>query len=67
MSSAVIHVARPSDLDELWSRSSEPDLELDQSGRIQQVRSESEERRSAMSAAAPVALGAVVSSISRWD
>lgn len=66
MSSAVVHVARPSDLDEIWSRS-EPDLELDPDGRIRRVPAESEERRSAVSAAAPVALGAIVSSVSRWD
>jgi hypothetical protein len=58
---------RPSDLDSLWARS-EPDLELDQDGRIRPVPTESSDRRgSAVGAAAPIALGALVSSVARWD
>lgn len=61
---------RPSDLDELWTRS-EPDLELDHEGRIRPIRAESPASRgSALGAAAPVALGAVVGSVAnvaRWD
>lgn len=67
MASAAALRIRPSDLDALWSRS-EPDLELDQNGEIRQVAAPTAERRgSALGAAAPVALGAIVSSVARWD
>lgn len=67
MSTAVARI-RPSDLEALWGRG-DPDLELDQDGRIGPIPVPSSEpsRGSALAAAAPVALGAIVSSISRWD
>ena len=58
---------RPADLDALWARS-EPDLELDQDGRIRPIPDESSPGRgSSLGAAAPVALGAIVASVARWD
>lgn len=66
MASNAIRMS-PSDLESLWTRS-EPDLELDQDGRIRPVAVESTPSRgSALGAAAPVALGAIISSVSRWD
>ncbi len=66
MSAAAVRV-RPSDLDALWARS-EPDLELDQDGRIRPVTTANAPARgSVLGAAAPVALGAIVSSVGRWD
>lgn len=70
MASATALRIRPSDLDDLWARS-EPDLELDQDGRIRPVRTESPTSSgSGIGAAAPVALGALVGSVAnvaRWD
>lgn len=57
---------RPSDLEALWARS-DPDLELDQDGRIRAIAESSTARGSAIGAAAPVAIGAIVSSVQRWD
>ncbi len=66
MSTAAVRIPT-SDLDKLWARS-EPDLELDQDGRIHPIAAESPSSRgSALGAAAPVALGAIVSSVARWD
>jgi hypothetical protein len=67
MNPAVARI-RPGDLDALWGRS-DPDLELDQDGRIRPVTAPSVEpsRGSALGSAAPVALGAIVSTVSRWD
>jgi hypothetical protein len=66
VSTAAIRV-RPDDLDALWART-EPDLELDQDGRIRLIPSESAPSRgSVLGAAAPLALGAIVSSVARWD
>lgn len=66
MTAAVARV-HPSDLDVLWERS-EPDLELDEDGRIRSIPVESPARRgSGLGAAAPAAIGAVVASVARWD
>ncbi len=66
MANAAAIRIQPSDLDALWARS-EPDLELDQDGRIRPIPTESSPSRgSALGAAAPVALSAI-SSIARWD
>lgn len=70
MSTAVARI-RPSDLDALWARS-EPDLELDDDGRVRPIATEQagSSRGSAIASAAPVALGMLVSSIAsvnRWD
>jgi hypothetical protein len=66
LTSAAVRV-RPNDLDAVWARS-EPDLELDQDGRIRPIPAESSPGGgSALGAAAPVALGAIVASVQRWD
>ena len=67
MNPAVARIS-PSDLDSLWGRG-EPDLELSRDGQIRPMAQRSTEpsRGSAIGAAAPVALGAIVSAVSRWD
>lgn len=67
MNPAIARVST-SDLDALWGRS-EADIELDQDGRMRPVSAPAAEpsRGSALASAAPVAIGAIVSSISRWD
>jgi hypothetical protein len=67
MTSAATIRVRPNDLDAIWART-EPDLELDQDGRIRPIPPESTPSRgSALGAAAPLALGAIVASVARWD
>lgn len=66
--SAPAAVLSAAELDRLWG-SDEPDLELDQDGRIRPIAVPRPDvpRGSAIGSAAPVALGAIVSSVSRWD
>lgn len=70
MANAAALRIRPADLDALWTRS-EPDLELDDDGRLRPVPVESAPSRgSLVGAAAPIALGALatsVASVARWD
>jgi hypothetical protein len=67
MDSATSPRTTPEDLDALWGRS-EPDLELDDKGRIRSIPAKrlGSSRGSAVSAAAPIAIG-LISSIARWD
>lgn len=77
MSSAVAQLTAR-DLETLWSRD-EPDLQLDQDGRIRPIKTERPAGRSsvfgsagpaavgAIASAVPAAAGLVLSELSRWD